>query len=151
MDPAGDSNWIPKFSLRTLIIVVVLSGVAATGWFYANRVNRTIRGSYAVWWAADMCIEHLEANGGTWPRSWDDLRDDYQTCVNRSGQPWTFDEIRERVEIDWDADPQQLLEQSSNESADVRVIWLRDGTVAYWQGREPNQIILDYLKSKQVP
>jgi len=114
-------------------------------------VNSGIRGSYAVWWVADMCIEHMKANDGDWPQSWDDLRDDYQTCVARSGQPWTFDELSSRVEVDWDASPIELLPMAGDSAVDLRVIWLRNGSDVHWSGREPNTMILDYLKSRSNP
>ncbi len=90
----------------------------------------------------------MEANNGDWPRNWDDLRDDYKTCIARSGQPWTFDELSSRVDIDWDANPISLLPIADGADPELRVIWLRSGRDAYWQGREPNTMILDYLKSQ---
>ena len=95
-----------------------------------------------------MVIEHMKANENQWPSDWDDLRDDYQTCVDRSGQPWSFDELSSRTQIDWEAVPADLLAQSSGHpAAQFRVITLTDGTDSHWQSREPNRIILDYLRS----
>jgi hypothetical protein len=106
-----------------------------------------VRNAYAVWWVADMVVEHLEANDGEWPQNWDDLRDDYQTCVNRSGQPWSFEELRSRVVVDWYAKPSELA-ALANRGSDppFRVIWLTDGSNNYWEHNEPNKIIADYLK-----
>lgn len=95
----------------------------------------------------------MDANDGQWPRNWNDLRDDYQTCVARSGQPWTFDELSSRVDVDWDANPIELLPIDDDSEIGLRVISLRSGSDAHWQGREPNTIILDYLKTlpRQIP
>ena len=94
-----------------------------------------------------MCIEHMEANDGEWPQNWDDLRDDYQTCVDRSGVSWTFDELAACVEIDWDANPIELVPVNDDTGVELHVIWLRNGSNAHYEGREPNTMILDYLKS----
>lgn len=113
------------------------------------EVKNTIHGSYAVWWVADMCIEHMAANDGQWPRSWDDLRDDYQTCVARSGPSWTFADLSSRVEVDWDANPIDMLPVDDDSNVELRVIWLRNGSDSHWTGHEPNEKILDYLRSLQ--
>ena len=118
------------------------------GGYYLHRLNQGIRNSYAVWWVADMVVEHMKANDDLWPKNWDDLRDDYQTCTERSGQPWSFDELSSRTQIDWQAVPTDLLTQSDgHQGAQFRVITLTDGTNSHWQSSEPNQIILEYLRS----
>jgi hypothetical protein len=134
------------------LIVIAIAAVVALGFSYAIRVNQMSRDSYAVWWVADMCVEHMATNNGDWPRNWDDLRDDYQACVARSGQPWSFDELSARVAIDWDADPHRLASLAANSGAmrDFRVIWLRNGSDAHWEGSEPNQIVLDYIRSQDA-
>lgn len=127
-----------------MVVVVLLLGAG----YYIHRVNQGIRNSYAVWWVADMVVEHLKANDNQWPQNWDDLRDDYETCIERSGQPWSFAELSSRTQIDWQADPRQLLTQSKgDQTAQFRVVTLSDGTDSHWQSREPNQIILKYLRS----
>ncbi len=99
-----------------------------------------------------MVVEHLDANDGEWPKNWNALRDDYQTCVKRSGRPWEFEQLRTRVAVDWDANPKKLINDSdASDIAAFRVIWLRDGTNSYWEGYEPNQIILRYLRSLPTP
>ena len=111
-----------------------------------------MRNSYAVWWAADMAIEHLRENENQWPRTWDDLRDDYAACVSRSGQPWTFDEIRQRVTIDFDVNTVDLLDGSKGmETPKFSVIRSSDGTKSHWQGKEPNTIIHKYLNGTTEP
>ncbi len=92
------------------MIVVVIAALISLGLSYANRVAQSISGSYAVWWVADMVVEHLDANDGEWPKNWNALRDDYQTCVKRSGRPWEFEQLRTRVAVDWDANPKKLIQ-----------------------------------------
>jgi hypothetical protein len=140
-----------RFRLRTLFIIttVIAAILGIAVWPFVRAMNG-VRNAYAVWWAADMVVEHLKANDGAWPQDWDDLQDDYQTCVKRSGQPWSFDELQSRVVVDWHADPKQLASlANSNTVPPFRVIWLADGTDNYWESNEPNQIIADYLKSSK--
>ena len=116
-----------QFRLGTLLIFVAIAAVLSYGAYTLYETRETIHNAYAVWWVGDMVVEHMAANDGQWPDSWEELRDDYQTCVNRSGQPWQFAELRDRVTIDWDVVPGDLVEQQTNAIPDFRVIWLRDG------------------------
>lgn len=137
-----------KLKIAAVLLVAVLAG----GGYWLFRVRESIHNSYAVWWVADMVVEHLKANSGRWPAGWEDLRDDYQTCVRRSGEPWTFAELSERVIVDWHADPQQLLQASQGmERPAFQVITLRDGSTSHWGTREPNRIILEYLRAPKTP
>jgi hypothetical protein len=126
---------------RLIVASVFVLVILASGGFFAYRTNEGIRNSYAVWWVADMVIEHLKANDNAWPKGWDDLRKPYETCVLRSGRPWSFDELRDRVDVDWGADAKSRLTTDQT----TRVIWLRDGTNAYWENHEPNRLIREYL------
>ena len=140
-----------KLNAHQIVIALVLIVVGAGVWF-AYTMHRTIHNSYAVWWAADMVIEHLKANDNQWPQNWDELRDDYDTCVKRSGQPWTFNEIRQRVTIDFDTDADELLEKARGlNQPNFSVIRLSDGTDSHWSGHEPNTIILKYLNRTPEP
>ena len=139
-----------RFKIRTLLILVALAAVAAFIISGTLQIKNTIRNGYSQWWVADMVVQHLDANSNQWPRNWDDLRDDYQTCVtNARAQPWEFRELQSRVEIDWGANPDELLDQQTDGAPNFRAIWLADGTRSSWGGREPNQIVLDYLNRKQ--
>ncbi|WP_339744395.1 hypothetical protein [uncultured Rubinisphaera sp.] len=123
-----------------------------TGLIIAYQANQTIRNAYAVWWVADMVIEHLKANEDRWPADWDDLRDDYETCIRRSGKPWTFEELRSRVVIDFEADVSELKEKSKNsEQPEFRVIWLSDGSATHWSHQEPNTKLLQYFNNTTPP
>lgn len=136
----------------TRIIRIVLGIAIITGLVVAYLANQTIRNAYAVWCVADMVIEHLKANEDRWPADWDDLRDDYETCTKRSGTPWTFDELRSRVVIDFEADVSELKEKSIGaEQPEFRVIWLSDGSDAHWSNREPNTKLLQYFNKTTPP
>ena len=128
------------------IIIVIVAVLLAASIFVAYSVNRTIRTSYAVWWVADMVIVHLETNDGKWPTGWDELRDDYDICVTRSGQPWTFEELQKRVHVDFDVNTCDLVESARGKTVpEFRVIYASDGSNAHWSGQEPNTKLLDYF------
>ena len=98
-----------------------------------------------------MVIEHLKANGDHWPSSWDDLRDDYVTCTERSGQPWQFEDLRKRVIVDFSADVMVLKAQVAEpEETQIRVIWLSNGSDVHWQSRDPNRLVAEYLKGSST-
>ncbi len=110
-------------------------------------VETLYRDAYAVSWVAGMVTQHLEANNEEWPRCWEDLRDDYEVAALASGRPWSFEELTWRVNVDWRADTEQLTNVLSRGER-LRVIWLRDGLIAYWGREEPNQIIGEYLRER---
>ena len=126
--------------------MATLVAVAALGVRTAMIMNNTIHSMYAAWWVGDMVVEHLRANNDNWPRNWDDLKDDYDTCVSNSGSaPWGFDELKSRVRIDWNADANILVSQQTNGEPEFEAIWLDRGSNASWANSEPNQIVLNYL------
>jgi hypothetical protein len=143
-------------------ILGVLIGFFA--YAYHHAMNVIIPNAYAVWWTADLVIEHMETHGGAWPRSWDELhltsQQAYKGTVstNRDGT-WiaefrpraSLDDLQQRVEIDWMADPASLaLVKRPSKGPPFRVIRLRNGKATHYEGREPNEMILEYLESKRV-
>jgi hypothetical protein len=131
--------------LGKLILLVVLSCIVAVVLIYRHMDN-TIRNSYAQWWVADMVTLHLSENEQQWPRSWSELRDDYDLCVKRSGKSWTFEDLSARVTVDWSIDTDTLRSLPSNNARPpFRVIWATDGSSAHWESREPNAMIAEYL------
>ncbi len=98
-----------------------------------------------------MVVEHMEANSDRWPKGWDELRADYDACVKKTrSQPWSFEELKSRVCVDWAANPSELSKSVvGNKKPQFRVIWLRDGSKACWRAYEPNEIVADYLREKQ--
>ena len=153
---------------RTRIIVgstsaVLLGIVGFLAYAVHQATNVIIPNAYAVWWTADLVIEHMEKNDGAWPRSWDDLRATSEqaykgtvstnldgTVIAEFRPRETVDELQQRVEIDWTAYPRELVRVDfKEEGPPFRVIWLRNGKSTHYQGKEPNEMVLEYLKWRE--
>ena len=144
------SRW-RRLKLWVLGIVLLASiSFAVHGMLALRRVTQeTIPDAYAAEWVGGMVVHHMAANGGAWPTGWEDLRDDYEASVAEVGRPWTFEELRNRVQVDWSADPRRLAEAvPPAKGPPFRVIWLRSGSNAHWRGFEPNQTVYDYLHQR---
>jgi hypothetical protein len=141
-------------SNRRITLAIMLSvGIGGLGWLAAalyHYATVTVPDAYAVEWVAGMVIRYMESHEGAWPSGWDDLRGPYDQVVREAGgRPWTFEELRRRVAVDWTADPASLVRaEPVADSPPFRVIWLRDGKSVYWSGKEPNRLIWEYLGQK---
>ncbi|MCW5557753.1 MAG: hypothetical protein KIT22_07970 [Verrucomicrobiae bacterium] len=159
--PEGDK--VPgHLRLRLILIALAITGGAFIVWF-ANQVAQVSPNAYAVWWTADLVIEHMETHAGAWPRNWEELRltseiADRGTTSTNHGNPWiaefrpraSIEELQRRVEIVWQADPGQLVKSEFKPGEPpFQVIRLRNGKSHHYTGKEPNEMILDYLKWKQ--
>lgn len=139
---------------RFLLAIAAILLVGATYGIYCLHrvVTVVVPNAYATDWSAAMVIEYLKTHDNNWPQSWDDLREPYETLAAPQNCPWSFDEMKRRIMIDWTADPETLRIAASIEpSLTVKVIWLADGSHTHWQGAEPNQRILEYLRSLDTP
>jgi hypothetical protein len=121
------------------VIVAVIVMVLIGGWMLCCAL-KAVEDSYEVWWVAESVVEYLKANDNRWPKSWGDLREPSQKC--RAVKTCQFEELRLRVDVDWNANPEALAKESS-----FRVIWLKDGSDAHWDLREPNTIVRAYLRT----
>ncbi len=134
--------------LLSVLGCAVIVAVAGLGYSIYQAFN-SVPDAYAQWWVADMVIEHMEQNQGAWPNGWEELREPHRVLVERSGQPpLSFDKLRARVAIDFDADTATLVRVSQGKEPPFRVVNLRSGRETHWKGKEPNQMILDYLKQR---
>jgi hypothetical protein len=132
----------------TAVGLVLLISCGAV--YLLRRTETTINDAYAVEWAADMVIEYMKSHDGAWPRSWDDLREPYKACAQRVGEPWTFEQLRDRVDVNWDVDPVRLANAPDiGAEPPFVVIWLRSGSGSHWEAHEPNRKILDYLRKRK--
>lgn len=136
-----------------LVSVLLLAGVCVAIAAVYNALQEGIRDVYAGLQVGNVIIEHMETNAGAWPGNWEDLRESHATVYARGNNSESFDSLQTRVEIDFDVDPAKL---TAKESASGRppfcVVRPRRGdTFADNKRFEPNQLILDYLKSKNQP
>jgi hypothetical protein len=144
-----------------LVIVIVAIAVWASVVFI-RAVLDVPRQAYAVWWTADLVIAYMERHDGAWPRDWEDLRalaegatevtesTEHDRRVIVEFRPHAnIEELQRPVLIDWDAKPEELLRAPRKEGGPpFRVIYLRNGKSTHYEGREPNQMILEYLEWK---
>jgi len=133
-------------------LLIFLIGVIG---YVIHRVNHvvtvTVPNAYAMEWVSGMVIGHMEANQGQWPRGWDELRDDYEAAVEQSGGPWSFEDLRSRSSVDWDADPKELVQAEwEGDGPPFYVVTVKEGKHVYWEPTEPNTRILEYLRQREV-
>ena len=133
-------KWIIGICLGLVLLVVV--GVYSV---FAS-VNAAMD-SYAIWDAALAVIHHMETHDGAWPTDWRQLEDSFATTPRLMGPGW--DNLRERVEIDWSSDPRELAKTVlRDDQPPFKAIWLKSGSEVYWLGAEPNTLIHAYLNEE---
>lgn len=134
--------------LPTAVLFVALSIGA---WFVISRIRNVVElttDCYCVEAVTAMVIHHLESNERRWPTGWEDLRQDHAKLPPDGLGVWDFEELQRRVDVDWKADPEVLSRSTAvATSPPFKVIWLRNGQSHFWSGGEPNQLILEYLKT----
>jgi hypothetical protein len=127
-------------------------GVLAAGllfvWQLYERLDGTIRDAYAQEWVASMVIGYMETHENRWPRDWDDLQEPYERDVAKVGRPWSFQQLRDRVDVDFSADLSALAATTPKDGQPpFRVIRLRSGRKSHWESHEANSMILGYLRN----
>lgn len=144
MSIEGGKTWgltATRLMLATIVLVPVLA--VGSAWYLQVGIVKT---SMAAW-VAQMVIDHLQTHEGAWPREWTDLRESYDRCEQRLGRSWSFDELRSRVDVDFEADPIELAKQAdSRGQATCRAVRLREGPLDQSANAAANQMILDFLQ-----
>ena len=137
-----------RFRLRTLLLAVVIVAALCLGLRNAYQTIRRVTSFNASQFVASMCIEHMKANGDSWPCDWEELRDDYATCLVRSGRDWDFDDLQHRVEINFAADPHHPPSTSpASPQPDFRFLRSRYGQPSHGPNQSPDASIQTYLQS----
>jgi hypothetical protein len=144
--PAGQTT---TRTWRRRILLCLIGAIIAYFGYGIYRIPESIREAYALGWVSGMVVDFIESNDGRWPQNWDDLRDPYNRAIAEVGQPWSFEELRGRVDVDFSANPDELAKaRPRNGSVPFRVITLRSGDYHYWEGSEPNLRIWDCLQQR---
>jgi hypothetical protein len=134
--------------LNAIAITVVIGLLSAAGFglWVLGQASKLNSDSNAVGLAADMIVHHLKVNDDAWPRGWEELRPDYHVCAKNFDPPPTFQEVRDRVCIDWSM-TSELLAELANEKIKPtkKVVWLCDGGNVHWRGAEPNQYVFNHF------
>ena len=140
-----------RFRLKHLLLAAAI--VAFFVWSMKLSVLRTqhnietTRSTYAALLVAEMCVTHMKSNGQAWPTCWEDLSDDFQPCLARSGQTWAFADLEQRIAVDWRADPVQVLANPDS----AAVIWIVAEPDATFRGLSPNDILVRHLSAPKKP
>ena len=134
-----------QYKLWHLLYAITIA--AGLVWAIKLGVTRTrhnievTESAYAARLVAQMCVEHMKANAIAWPKNWDELEDDFETIVARSGQTLTFADLRERVDVDWNVNPNE-----AELGIDAKpVVWVASDPSATFYGLHPNEIVSRYL------
>ena|SRR5258706_16333366 len=141
-----------KVALSILAVVILLAVYFGYGIYEMAFV--LIPNSYAAWITGDLIVEYMKTHSDRWPRSWDELRQAKES-LKRQGRPiyWKFEELPQKIKIDWSADPVALAKaQSLSNEVPFQVVTKLDGSRvdARWgEDTEPNRKIYDYLKEKK--
>jgi len=144
----------PK-QMRLRIVLPIIAGCAIAAWLISSLVSglhtadryANAQDANAQEMVAKMVIEYLDANQLEWPDNWTELYGPYLK-VNRS-YSLSFQELQDRVQIDWKVDSKELLQRVNSESDDhsaLQLIWLTDEGRSHWKGSEPNEMVIEYLK-----
>jgi hypothetical protein len=145
--PRGTTAMKKQFNLRHLLLTTAV--VALVTWSIALGISPARRNivanqtTYAARFVAHMCVEHMKENNQTWPRSWAELRDDYEPCLARSVQSWTFAELQERVGVDWTFDPSNLPKTP----ASIPMIWIAREPNFPFHGTTADEIVIRYIET----
>lgn len=126
-------------------VLAILGGIAYTAYCAHRVATVVVPNAYATDWASEFVVEHLKSTDNQWPCGWHDLRDEYERLAKPNHYPWRWEELQERITIDWDADPAALAKAAPATSPPFHIIRLTDCSNSHWEGSEPNLKILRYL------
>ena len=142
-------------SLRRIVIAVAVVALLAITWVVYGVIS-TLRGipdAYAAWDTGILIIEYLETHEDQWPRSWEQLMTASATLEKNGkhlrGGSSVYGELRSRVSIDWNADPDAIARvEWQGGRLPVRVVTRTDGKEfpVVWEHGEPNEMIWYYLQ-----
>jgi hypothetical protein len=133
-----------RFGIRRLLIVsaicAMIFAVIAVSFRTVHAVLTNLQEAYAVDWTSEFVIRHLRSTANTWPSDWSDLEDEFESETGH-GDQFTFEELKELVNIRWDTDSATI----AFSDPPIKVITLTSGSESHFVGSEPNERIRNYL------
>ncbi len=133
-----------RFGIRRLLVVSAIGAmtcaVISTASRTVNAVLSQMDDSYAADWTAEFLINHLRSPGNTWPSGWSELKDEFDANPS-NGYPFTFDELQDLVNVQWDVDTATI----ANSDPPLKVITLARPSGNELVCIEPNTRIRDYF------
>ncbi len=109
------------------------------GWLW---LEDEVEDGYAVRSITARVISFMETHDGRWPKSWEELQTDFAA----HGGVGSVMDLRNRVAVDFEADAEQLRQQSIETSrANYRVIYAH-GFLA--NDHEANAVLYRYFREK---
>ncbi len=150
-----------SFRRITTGAVVLVALAMRWGAYSLYSCSRGILDAYAAWDAGTLVVAYLQSHDDQWPRSWDallavaeTLNDHDMRLRGSDGEGgFVYGELRNRVAIDWNADPKMIVTaQSKQGEPPIRVVTRADGTdfPVVWAGAEPNEMIRTYLMGRNL-
>ncbi len=131
---------------RTRLIAVLALLVAGSVIAFSVIQVRSLVGlpsdAYASDWCAIFVIEHLKSTENRWPTGWDELRDEFDRMAEPSHYAWTFQELQDRVDLDFDVTADHVREADPP----LTVFELSSGRKVSYNG-DPNKLIRHYLRT----
>lgn len=132
-----------------IVFFLFLVSLAGMTMWMLSRAEEGLKDEHAPMWAADLIVEHLKSHEDVWPGSWEELRITctYLCAVGWKHSDFAFDDLRKRVEVDFTADPIEVVSSSSA----PRLVVKSKSPDEEFDGDDPNILIHDYLRRKFDP
>lgn len=124
------------------VMIAAVVGFSALGRRRAFEYHERIA---VIWQTHDMLAKYMTEHDGQWPRSWDDLQETFVLTNYGYGAP-SLDWLRDRIEVDFNFDPDSVTSpELANDSA-FQVLRLPDA-VEDRETREANRRLRITLQS----
>ena len=137
-----------RLKSKRLAITLMIAAILCIPFAYLFLLFRSFASfpdAYASDWTVVFVTDHIHTTG-EWPKGWDDLKDEYDRMAPASHYAWTFDELQERVWLDWDAD----LDSVRSADPPQTIFRLTSGREASFNG-DPNDLIRNFLRTGEAP
>ena len=145
-DPSESRDSPSRVStLLSALIVLLVFLLPAAGFWWLRTTSQAVVENNLLAHTRDMVIRHLARTGGGWPRSWEDLAEDFEPADANYGTR-SLDVLKARVELEFDVDLPALVAAPPDLNAPLRVIQLK--------GQAPSPVVddlnvrlLEYLRT----